>query len=280
MISGNETLASTSALVLLWEGGEIHTSKLSQHYRKLIDLNSGRKLLAKCNKVWDHYDQVIKNRKNCILNIVNNVLSNNDMQQVVLLGAGLDSLSLEIWSHFNSVRIFEIDIAHMEFKKHITHEIDPSLSSQIKYITFDLLFSKELLNSMKNYGFQRTKPALIVAEGFSYYMKEEKFWNIMEKFQTPNKQNNIILEYMIPQKIISENRAVIPNKIFKIISSEFGLGSITHYKKAEIQNKILNLRGKIIANYNMKQMEKQRTNENQYFKNDKSGWTEVCHAVI
>ena len=102
----------------------------------------------------------------------------------------------------------------------------------------------------------------------------------MEKFQTPNKQNNIILEYMIPHKLISENRAVIPNKIFKIISSEFGLGSITHYKKAEIQNKILNLRGKIIANYNMKQMEKQRTNENQYFKNDKSGWTEVCHAVI
>jgi len=280
MSSGNETLASTSALVLLWEGGEIHTSKLSQHYRKLIDLNSGRKLLAKCNQVWTHYDQVIKNRKNCILNIVNNVLSNNDVQQVVFLGAGLDSLSLEICSHFNSVRIFEIDNAHMEFKKNLIHEIDPSLSSHIKYITFDLSFPKELLNRMKDCGFQRSKPTLIVAEGFSYYLKEDKFWNIIEKFQTPNKQNNIILEYMIPQKMISENRAVIPNKIFKIICSEFGLESITQYIKPEIQNKILNLNGKIIANYNMKQKEKQRTKENEYFKNDKSGWIEVCHAVI
>ena len=74
--------------------------------------------------------------------------------------------------------------------------------------------------------------------------------------------------------------AYISQSIFKIISSEFGLESITHYIKPEIQNKILNLNGKIIANYNMKQMEKQRTNENQYFKNDKSGWIEVCHAVI
>ncbi|HUT06448.1 MAG TPA: class I SAM-dependent methyltransferase [Nitrosopumilaceae archaeon] len=280
MSSGNETLASTSALVLLWGGAEIHKSKLSQNYRKLIDLNSGRKLIAKCNKVWDHYDQVIKNRKNCILNIVNNVLSNNDMQQVVILGAGLDSLSLEIWSHFNSVRIFEVDNSNMEFKKNIIDEIDPSLSGHIKHITFDLSLPKELLNSMKNYGFQRTKPTLVVAEGFSYYMDEKKFWNIMEKFQTPNKQNNIILEYLIPQKMISENRVVIPNKIFKIIGSEFGLESITHYFKEEIQNKILNLNGKIIANYNLKQMERQRTNENQYFKNDKSGWIEVCHAVI
>lgn len=272
MSSGNETLASTSALVLLWEGAEIHTSKLSQHYRKLIDLNAGRKLVAKCNQVWAHYDQVIKNRKNCILNIVNNVLSYNDVQQVVLLGAGLDSLSLEIWSHFNSVRIFEVDNAHMDFKKNIIHEIDPSLSSNIKYITFDLSFPKELFNSMKNFGFLKNKPTLVVAEGFSYYMKEKEFWNIMEKFQTPNKQNNIILEYLIPQKMISENRAVIPNEIFKIIGSEFGLENITHYIKEEIQNKISNLNGKIIENYNMKQMEKQRTNENQYFKNDKSGW--------
>ena len=280
MSSDNETLASTSALVLLWGGAEIHKSKLSQNYRKLIDLNSGRKLAAKCNLVWAHYDQVIKNRKNCILNIVNNVLSNNDIQQVVILGAGLDSLSLEIWSHFNSVRIFEVDNSNMEFKKHIIDEIDPALSSHIKHITFDLSLPKGLLNSMKNCGFQRTKPTLVVAEGFSYYMDEEKFWNIMEKFQTPNKQNNIILEYLIPQKMISENRVVIPNKIFKIIGSEFGLESITHYFKEEIQNKILNLNGKIIANYNMKQMEKQRTNENQYFKNEKSGWIEVCHAVI
>ena len=276
----NETLASTSALVLLWEESEIHTSELSQHYKKLIDLNSGRKLITKCNQVWAHYDQVIKNRKNCILNIVNNVLSNIEMQQVVLLGAGLDSLSLEICSRFNSIKIFEVDNAHMEVKKHIVHEIDPSLSNHIKFITFDLSFPKELLNNMKNCGFQKNKPTLIVAEGFSYYMKEKKFWNIIRKFQTPKKQNNLILEYLVPREMIKENRAAIPDKIFKIIGSEFGLENITHYIKTEIQSKIFNLNGNIIANYNMKQMEKERTDENQYFKNDKSGWIELCHAVI
>lgn len=129
MNSYNDTLAATSSLVLLWEGGEIHTSNLSQQYRKLISISVGKSLFDRCNLVWVNYDQVIKNRKNCILNIVNNVLSNNDAQQVVLLGSGLDSLSFEILSRFNSVTIFETDNSNMELKNQHIQEIEPKINS-------------------------------------------------------------------------------------------------------------------------------------------------------
>lgn len=280
MSSYNDTLAATSSLVLLWEGGKIHTSKLSQQYRKLISLSAGKPLFDRCNLVWVNYDQVIKNRKNCILNIVNNVLSNCDTQQVVHLGSGLDSLSFEILSRFNSVTIFEADKSNMELKSQHVQEIEPSLLDNIKCINFDFSFSKWLVSSLENYGFSKNKPTLIVAEGFSYYMQEKKFWDVIKKFQTSNRQNNFILEYLVPKNMISKNRVEIPNKIFKIIGSELGLEIITTYSMEDIQNRISDWNGKIIANYNMMQMEKQRTGENQYFKEDKSGWIEICHAMI
>lgn len=60
-------LSDTSAFVTLLAGNDIHTSAYSSRYRAMLDLSAGRDLLRRCSEVWLHLNELVKNRKKCIL---------------------------------------------------------------------------------------------------------------------------------------------------------------------------------------------------------------------
>lgn len=272
-------LESTSALVLLWTEGDIHRNFLSSEFRKFLSLKSGKELHVKCNQIWPNYSEVIKNRKQCVLDLVQKEIGNDNLVQVIILGAGMDTLSLEILSQNRDVKIFEIDYS-MERKKTIIKKIDFTIFNSLSLISTNLKNSNELLKSLKKSGWDPKNPTLVVLEGISYYLTEDEMEKILKIFQSKNKKNRIILEYLLTEDLVSKKMRLIPKRIFDLIANETGLSFITRYNQDRIKKMINILDGSIVKQFTMKEMEQKRTGNNVFFKRTKSGWIEVSYISI
>lgn len=272
-------LSSTSALVLLWAEGHNHKNRLSSKYFRLINLSPAKELYLKCNQVWPFYSEVIKNRKKCVLDLVQMGISNDKIKQIIILGSGWDSLSLEILSYNKSVKIFEIDFSLNE-KRIIIEKIDKSLFESLFLISNNLKNSKSILHSLKKSGWSQKMPTLVVFEGISYYLSEQELKNILRIFKSKNKSNRIILEYLVSQDLISKRRALIPDEIFGIIKNEIKLQNITRYNQNSLKKIIEDLGGCFLRRFTMKELESLRTGMNIHFKRVKSGWIEVSYLSL
>ena len=110
-------LSSTSALVLLWAGQECYKSKKAMEFLNQLDLEEGRDLYEKCEEICPYYDEVIKNRKDGVFNLIKKSFSNeNNNFQLVIAGAGLDALGIEVTEHYANTKVFELDNENTEFK--------------------------------------------------------------------------------------------------------------------------------------------------------------------
>lgn len=272
-------LSSTSALVLLWTNGRIHRNTLASKFLRLLNLEPGKELHFKCNQIWPDYSEVIKNRKHCVLDLVQMNIKNNTNLQVIILGAGMDTLSLEILSQNREIKIFEIDYS-MDEKKTLIEKINPVILESLSLISSDLKNSNGLLNSLKNYGWIQKNPTLVVLEGVSYYLTESDLEKILKIFKTRNKKNHIILEYLLTEDLVSKERRLIPKKIFNLIANETGLSNITRYNHKKIKNIIKILNGSTVKRFTMKEMELKRTGNNVFFKRVRSGWIEISYISI
>ena len=272
-------LSLTSALVLLWTKGHIHRDPLSSQFLGFLNLDSAKELHSKCNQICSFYSEVIKNRKQCVLDIVHIGITQDKILQVIILGAGMDTLSLEIFSKNKNAKIFEID-ANVDQKISIIEKIDKKLFESIFFISADLKNSKRLFELLKKSGWNPLIPSLIVLEGISYYLDESDMTNILRIFQSKNKENHIILEYLVSNDLISKKRAVIPEKIFNLIAKYTNLPEITRYNHNKIKDMVEPLSGTIDKRFTMKEMEMNRVGKNVLFKRRKSGWIEICYLSL
>ena len=272
----------TSSLVLLWSDGVIHTSKMSKKFLSLLDLDSGRQLLSQCNEVWPHYDQVIKNRKKCILESVLESIIVKEISQVVIFGSGMDALSLEIVSCAKNVTVYEVDIAQMNLKENIIKQIDSTLNNSIKCIGSDITKTSKAIQEIKQNGWDCTKPSIIVFEGISYFLTEKNLWDLVSEFSTSNQANILLLEYLIPEEEISKDRVHIQDHVFGAIQMHVSSGKsqITRYNTNKIKLHLEKIHGEIIQHYTLKDMEKSRTGQNAHFQTSQSGWIEICQIKI
>ncbi len=76
-------------------------------------------------------------------------------------------------------------------------------------------------------GYQRNIQTIILLEGISYYLSKSELKKIIASFQSENKKNIIIIEYLVPCMYVGKNRTHIPKKIFKIIQEHVGLTEIS-----------------------------------------------------
>lgn len=273
-------LSSTSAFVLLLTDGEIHKSNIAKKFLSLLDLELGRDLLIKCTQFWPHYGEVAKNRKSCILNLAKNIISKDKITQIIIFGAGLDALSLEICSFSKRCKVFEIDIANMKTKNKLIRSTEPSLVDYIKCIGMDITRSKNIIKNLSKHGWNDNVPSLIIFEGISYYLSETTLWEIVENFKTKDHRNRMVLEYLLPHDKISKEWLQIAESPFNLIATNANLARITRYTINNIIRHVKKLNGHILQRYKMKQMEKDRTLQNTFFKTEQSGWIEICEISI
>ena len=268
-------LSDTSAFVTLLAGREVHTSPHALRYLNMMDLSPGEGLIRKCIRVWPHLDQLVKNRKRCILDETLECLSGG-IGQVVILGSGIDTLSLEVVSRMEGVVVYELDADNMDVKRRLLDEAAPDVAGRIRCVTADLGRPSEAAARAAEAGWRADVPSVLVLEGVSYYLGERTLWEIIRRFGADS-ENHTILEYMVPPGSIEPERAHIPDDVFDTIgeylSDRLDIYRLDHNT---VQKRASEIGGRVVRRHTMHSMEMLRTGATRHFPTERSGWIEVC----
>ncbi|MEE9912845.1 MAG: class I SAM-dependent methyltransferase [Deltaproteobacteria bacterium] len=263
-------LSSTSALVLLWAGKECYQSERAQNYLSRLELEEGRELYGQCRDIWPHYDEVIKNRKFGVFRLIEACCSDEVAgRQMVIVGAGLDALGIEVAERYPRVTVFELDQENMGLKSGLLAHPGGVSESKIHCIEADLLNSESVERGLTAAGWDVKKPTGLVLEGISYYLTTESIQSLVRLV----KPQWAIFEFLKPDEDIASGRADIPRKVFGTIARQCRLPQIRRYHHSDVEE-ILNMA--VVDRYSMMRLERMRTGSNRYFPTEASGWIEVC----
>lgn len=263
-------LSSTSALVLLWARQDCYSSENAKNYLNHLDLSAGNALYEQCQKVCSYYDEVIKNRKYGVFDLIRKCLSEEvGIQQIVIAGAGLDALGVEAAYYYPQAKVFELDIDNMDVKSGLFSKVEDAPQTNIACINTDLSDASGTHASLIRYGWNPTVQTLLILEGISYYLAP---YAIQKLVQTIN-PDRVIFEYLRHAGNVIPERARIADEIFGLIAGMCGCPDIHRYE----HNTIGGLFGlPVMIRYRMEQLEKMRMGTNEYFPTEESGWIEVC----
>lgn len=272
-------LSDTSALVTLLEGREVHTSPQTTKYLDMLDLSVGEDLLRRCIGVWPHVDQIVKNRKSCILDETLRCISDG-ARQVAILGSGIDPLSLEIVSRTQNVMVYEFDTVNMRHKQDLLETAVPDMAGRIRCRYADLSRAGSALIGARKAGWQDDVPSVLVLEGVSYYLSKNALRALLLGLRGAS-DLYIILEYMVPPSLIVPERAHIPGDIFGIIQEHISEPLDVSFMDPDyVKEMVTNMNGRLVSRHTMHSIEKHRVGTNHYFPTEPSGWVEICSMLI
>jgi O-methyltransferase involved in polyketide biosynthesis len=275
-------LEPTAALVMKW-ALPLYKNNPAIEFVNRLDLSSGIQLYEKCQSVCDWYGEVILNRKSFIKHLIEQVLIANEREyQVIILAAGKSPLAIELLAkHEQKIRrIFELDISGMSDKQCLYHQLFPEYSNRLECVTVDISRGDilSILNMRKGF-YRKDIPSIIVIEGISYYLQSKVLKTIIDTFSKQN-ESHFIIEYLVPDNCIKNDRKYIPLEIFGIIHDDCALKGITTYTGQELQTYFQSSGGLVTSTYTMTDMELYRTGVNTYFKDSTDGWIECITGVI
>jgi O-methyltransferase involved in polyketide biosynthesis len=271
-------LSSSSALVLRWSGMDIHTSRQSVSYLSMLNLSAAEELFEKCNAIWPHYSEVIKNRKYAVLRNADQCLSNNPgMRQVVVLAAGFDALSIELASCYDDLLVFDTDQDNMAIKQSLIQAAAPVLAHRVHCVHVNITESEILKARLMKSGWNPALPSLVIAEGISNYLLERDLVEIFRMFQMSGSPNHFLMEYFVQPDLINEARRDIPDNILAAVMAQFDIPSTSRYAPQALKGLAESIGCRVRNHYGMKWMEKERTGLNEFFPTDDSGWTMLSY---
>lgn len=129
-------------------------------------------------------------------------LSQNGLQQVVNIGAGLDSRPYRLGAQLPDVHFFEIDLtATSHAKQTAVKNVFGQLPANVTYIPVDYR-ARQFVNTLKKAGFDEKRTTLFIWEGISQFM-DEKVVDVTLRYiaQRTNPKNKVIFSY-IPAEFV------------------------------------------------------------------------------
>jgi len=277
-MSGAAPLSATSALVLLWSGPESYRSREARRYLDLLDLSAGLPLHERCSGIWPHYGEVIKNRKHCIIELMEEcAAADGDLRQVVVLGAGLAPLGVEWKARHTSALVFDLDGTNMGLKQRLVSSLGEKTLGGISFMRVDLRSPRLVGERLVEHGWDRQDPTLLVLEGISYYLPHDVARQLVLLFRHPEHRTRAIVEYLKPEEAISTERRGIPGRVFGEICDTCGHHRITRFGSADLAS----WPGvELLATRTMSDIERGRTGRNEHFPSDESGWIELSMLAL
>ena len=275
-----------SKAVMIWARDGAVASDDAKRYVRMIDTGGGRDIVERCERVWPHYGEVIRNRKQYVAKLAMRYMSGGWRKQAVILGAGLDPLSVEIAARTcSNVAVYEIDLHGMGLKRRTIAKASPRAAGRIRQVKADLAGSPEqVARAMSKKGWRADRPSLVVAEGISYYLPESALRGLLDMFRTERGTGRIVLEYLRDAGSISADRAHIPDAVFGEFVRGTGIGGLARYSDAQAVDLVVGGNASIprsaIMTVGPEIMEWYRTTGNRLFARDKSGWIAMCHGPI
>jgi len=264
-------ISETSAAVLLWVSEDIYQSTTAKNYLAKLDLSEGVELNKACTAIWPHYSEVILNRKWGILQLCHALLAqdrpqdklqNGQIKQIIIAGAGLDAMGIELAARFDACRVFEIDWQNMDIKHKLAE------NSNCIFVNADLQDAKNCKQALENVNWSPALPSLLLLEGITYYIADTALANLCKTLSP----HTVIAEYMKPAHAMTEQAYQISHNVFAIIQNYCELGEIRTYAADEI-TALIGL--KMADLWSMQKLEAARTGQNRHFPNSKAGWIEI-----
>jgi O-methyltransferase involved in polyketide biosynthesis len=263
-------LSSTSALVLLWAGKEHLLGSLSAAWLDSLDLEDGRSLYEDCQAICPYYAEVIRNRKYGVRRFIADTLEKGEIKQVVIAGAGLDPLGIDLAECYPGVQIFELDRDNMDLKRDAYHRLSHHTKIYAPhFVSADLAEAQAVHVALRAQGWDPAEGTLLILEGISYYLTPEALRNLVHTLQP----KRVICEYLKPATQIAVDRAAIPQQIFDWIARMCSLPTIQRYDATTLERLLVNLH--LVQRMSMSRLERARTAKQDYFPTEESGWIEV-----
>ena len=285
---------------MIWSRGGPRAGGDAARYAELLGADGrgrrgGERIVARCEQVWPHYGEIIRNRKSCIKRLAMRMLRGGDIRQVAILGAGLDPLSVEIAERTGySAVSYEIDATPARRKHRLIEEASPAAAECVRHVSADLESGpRRVIPALMRRGWRPDEPTLVVAEGVSYYLRKETLRGLLGPFRADAGSGRIILEYLRDAASIAPERARIADAVFGIFTEGTGIGRLSRYSDAEAAGIVAGdprsrdlgagappLPGTRIATVGPAKMERMRIRRNRLFPDDASGWIAVCHGRL
>lgn len=264
-------LYKTAALVVRW-ARPLYGDGKAGSYLDHLDLASADGLWRACYRVCPWYEEVILNRKYLIRWWTEGWLSVDGNDQVIVLGAGLAPLSLEILESFPLSHIVELDVTGMPEKDRLYHDIIPDGAHRIAFLEQDVC-SDDLIENIgsRTPWFDAKRPKLFIIEGVSYYLPRDRLMRIVATIASQG-PSTVIMEYLVPEADVEERGRQIPNGVFNAIADDMGHTPLTRLSKTDISAIVQETGGTVKADVSMRVMERLRTGRCHHFETDESGW--------
>ncbi|NLR81530.1 class I SAM-dependent methyltransferase [Chitinophaga eiseniae] len=191
---------ATSRLVLE-AAMQLYTSPLQQQYIAAIDFSETSRIFYELQRSFPQIIDTICLRKQSIRDQLKSQLVTISRPQVIILGAGLDPLSLYLLENYreNISRIIEVDNGYIEEKQHIYHHLVP-VEAQIQFVKCDVTDTALLWSKLLENGYQEDIPTIIIFEGVIHYISNEAFIQTMQLFKTADHRNHVMLDYSVSEE--------------------------------------------------------------------------------
>jgi O-methyltransferase involved in polyketide biosynthesis len=265
-------VSDTAALVMLWADQYYQQNPLIREYLQRLDLEAGRDLFDRYNRVCPWYSEVIINRKHFISNTVRELVqSARGNVTIVNLGAGFSPLALELADLLApGLNVIEIDESCMDRKKEIYPDLIPDRCGYITSIEADITdcYALESLLSQEKEGH-----LIVVMEGLTYYISREGMAGVLSALSGIPGEQSIVFEHLKPCRLVREGRRFIPEKIFSHVRDYTALDRMTTYTEGEIQ-------GLLPSDFTCcyYDMDERRTGACTWFPTPDSGWLSCAVA--
>jgi O-methyltransferase involved in polyketide biosynthesis len=273
-------LEPTAAMVMIW-AKPLYGTGMASRLVGSLDLSGGEELCSYCEASCPWYGEVIRNRKAFLAALAGSCVRKAGLCQVVVPGAGMSPIALELIESYGNhiVKAFELDVAGMADKQGLYEQLFPGLSPGIECLSADIR-DKRTVKLLSDHGYDASTKSVVVMEGISYYLSRQELLDIVGMYQSPGRNNLIILEYLLPCEEVGEDRRSIPKNEFNTIKRYCHLPHIQSYTKEALAEALGALGGTVEAHYTMREMELARLGHQRYFQRPGDWWIECLTARI
>lgn len=261
----NKFKVPATATLVLQAAREIYTSSLEMQYLAAIDYSAVSALYRDLKAVYPHFDQLITFRKLGVRASVVQHITTNPAQQLIMLGAGLDPLSLYLVEHHNMAvsQIFEVDNGYIEEKRNIYNGLQ--VPEKVHLLKCDLLNTDQLVQNLREAGYDARQPATIIFEGVIHYITNEDFVQLMQPFASPDKKNWVIMDYVPDEIHIADQSKAAYNELLQIAATYLN-GGFNINTREEMLKVVASLGGCMEQVIDLFNVEKKVTGNNTTFR--------------
>lgn len=265
----------TSALVLQ-QSSSVYTSDLEKNYLEHIDFSEIMETSQQMTTATATISDVICLRRRHIRKALLEQLLSSSKQQICILGAGLDPLSIFLLEHCADKisNIFEVDGSDTILTKAAIYSNLIPDTDLPHFIQCNLTDTNLLMEALRLKGYQPEKPTIIVLEGVVHYIHNHEFITLMQHFESKDKYNKVIMEYCLDPIGVPKYALPLHNTIINLFE-KFIKDKVNLYSREEMMAAMNNLGVIEIRVDAMKDVEFQLNGNNLLFHQQGEGLLEM-----